>query len=203
MASRSFVAKNRKILTWLLAGALAVLVLFSQSYWEQKRIISDTFFLIGVILVGIATVGRLWCLLYISGYKTETLITTGPYSACRNPLYFFSLLGGVGVGLASETLTIPLVILIGFALYYPFVIRAEEKKLHRLHEKDFESYMNSTPRFIPSFRGLKEPQEYVVRPRVFRKGLFDALWFVWLVGVLELVEALHEYNTLPIFLKLY
>jgi len=134
MASRSFVAKNRKILTWLLAGALAVLVLFSQSYWEQKRIISDTFFLIGVILVGIATVGRLWCLLYISGYKTETLITTGPYSACRNPLYFFSLLGGVGVGLASETLTIPLVILIGFALYYPFVIRAEEKKLHRLHD---------------------------------------------------------------------
>jgi protein-S-isoprenylcysteine O-methyltransferase Ste14 len=36
---------------------------------------------------------RLWCSLYISGYKNSQLITSGPYSLCRNPLYFFSFVG--------------------------------------------------------------------------------------------------------------
>lgn len=203
MTARSFIEKKRKILSWMLGTILLLLILFSKSYWEQVPFISDLFFLFGIVLVGIATVGRLWCLLYISGYKTDTLIRWGPYSLCRNPLYFFSLLGGVGVGLASETLILPGIILICFALYYPFVIKAEERKLHKVHNKEFDDYIDSTPRFFPSFGLLKEPQEYTVKPKAFRKGLFDALWFVWLVGILELIEAFHEYNVLPVILRLY
>ena len=203
MSTRTFVEKKRKILTRLLGIVLVLLILFSESYWEKILIISDIFFLFGIILVGIATVGCLWCLLYISGYKTNTLIKWGPYSICRNPLYFFSLLGGTGVGLASETLILPGIILIGFALYYPFMIRAEERKLRKVHNKDFDDYVDSTPRFFPSLGSLEEPQEYAVKPKAFRKGLFDALWFVWLVGILELIEAFHEYKILPILLKLY
>jgi len=30
----------------------------------------------------------------------------------------------------------------------------------------------------------------------------DVLWFVWLVGVIELVEALHEYHILEPLLRL-
>jgi len=45
---------------------------------------------------------------------------------CRNPLYFFSLLGALGVGLTTETLLIPFVILIAFVGYYPNVIKSEE-----------------------------------------------------------------------------
>jgi len=203
MTARSFIEKKRKILSWMLGMFLFLFVLFSESYWEQKMVVSDILFLFGVMLVGVATIGRLWCLLYISGYKTNTLICLGPYSACRNPLYFFSCLGGAGVGLASETLMLPGIIILGFALYYPLVIRAEERKLHNFHGKDFEDYMNITPRFFPSFHAFQEPQEYTVRPKAFRKGLFDALWFVWLVGILELIEAFHEYEALPVLLRLY
>lgn len=203
MRKRTLVEKKRKILTLLFGIVLFLLVLFSKSYWEQKTVVSDILFLFGIMLVGVGSIGRLWCLLYISGYKTNTLIQCGPYSACRNPLYFFSCLGGVGVGLSNETFILPGIILMGFALYYPLVIRAEERKLHKLYGKEFEDYMNVTPRFFPLFRAFKEPQEYTVRPRTFRKGLFDALWFVWLVGILELIEAFHEYEILPVLLRLY
>jgi len=203
MIIRTFIEKKRKILTWLLGIILFLLLLFSENYWEQKTVVSDILFLFGIMLVGVGSTGRLWCLLYISGYKTNTLIQCGPYSACRNPLYFFSSLGGVGVGLASETLILPGIILIGFALYYPLVIRAEERKLQNMYGKDFDDYMNVTPRFFPSFRSFKEPEKYTVRPRAFRKGLFDVLWFVWLVGILELIEAFHEYEVLPVLLRLY
>jgi protein-S-isoprenylcysteine O-methyltransferase Ste14 len=203
MTSRTLIEKNRKILTWLLGIILLFLVLFSESYWEQKAFMSDIFFLLGVVLVGAATVGRLWCLFYISGYKTDTLIKCGPYSICRNPLYFFSFVGGIGVGLASENLILPGIIIVCFVLYYPLVIKDEEKKLRKIHNKDFDDYFNSTPRFFPSLVLLRETNEYAVKPKAFRRGLFDALWFVWLVGILELVEALHEYKALPILFRLY
>jgi len=74
MRKRTLVEKKRKILTWLLGIVLFLLVLLSESYWEQKIVVSDILFLFGIILVGVGTIGRLWCLLYISGYKTNTLI---------------------------------------------------------------------------------------------------------------------------------
>ena len=37
-------------------------------------------------------------MLYVGGRKNAELVTTGPYSMMRNPLYFFSLLGVAGVG---------------------------------------------------------------------------------------------------------
>jgi protein-S-isoprenylcysteine O-methyltransferase Ste14 len=203
MAKRSFIEKKRRILTLLFAMVLGVLILFSQSRLEEVYFLSELFFFTGIILVGVATVGRLWCSLYIGGHKTKELITVGPYSVCRNPLYFFSFLGGIGIGFASETLTVILLILSAYLFYYPFVIRAEEKKLRRIHGSDFDRYMSKTPRFFPSLAGLSEPEEYTVRPRLFKRRIFDALWFVWIAGILELVEALHEYNVIPTFFRLW
>jgi protein-S-isoprenylcysteine O-methyltransferase Ste14 len=86
-------------------------------------------FLSGIVLVGVATVGRLWCSLYISGYKCAELISTGPYSMSRHPLCFFSFIGFVGVGLATETVTLALVMVCFFLLCYPVVIAQEESEL--------------------------------------------------------------------------
>lgn len=41
------------------------------------------------------------------------------------------------------------------------------------------------------------------RPDRFRARLFDALWFVWALGLLEILEALHEYRVLPTLLTWY
>lgn len=203
MVKRRFVQRNRRIITWFFGAALAPLLMFSHSYWERIDLISSALFLMGTVLVGVATVGRLWCLLYIAGYKTNTLIVTGPYSMCRNPLYFFSFLGGLGLGLATETATVPLIIIAGFVLYYPLVIKAEERRLQSAHGKDFEDYLRSIPSFFPSLAKFVEPEHYTVNCASFRRGLFDAMWFVWLVGIVELVEALHEDNIVPIWLALY
>ena len=44
----------------------------------------------GVILILVCIVGRTWCTLYIGGNKKRELITAGPYSVVRNPLYVFT-----------------------------------------------------------------------------------------------------------------
>ena len=195
--------KWRITLTRIFSVIPGILICISISYWENIGVISTILFLIGILLVGIATIGRIWCSLYISGYKSKTLITTGPYSMCRNPLYFFSFIGSLGVGLSTETLTIPLLLMLGFVIYYPYVIKREYTRLISLHDDKYKEYCENTPAFIPSFSLLKEPEEYMVKPVIFRKSLFDALIFIWIIGFIELVEGLHEANILPVIFRIY
>jgi protein-S-isoprenylcysteine O-methyltransferase Ste14 len=182
----------------LIVGLLAV----SESRWE-RTFMDAVLFLFGAVLVGAATMGRLWCSLYIAGYKEGTLITIGPYSISRNPLYFFSFVGAVGLGLATETFTFGVVFALWFAVFYPPVIRAEERRLRDLHGARFEDYAGRVPRFFPRFSLLVEPDTYVVQPIKFRNHLLDALWFVWGLGLLELLEAAHVYALLPTLVRWY
>ena len=203
ISSHSMIEKLRIPLSRSFAVILGVIILFSSSKWEDVSFASNIVFLTGCILVGIASLGRLWCYLYIAGYKDSSLVTTGPYSISRNPLYFFSLLGALGVGLATETLVIPSIVLILFAMYYPTVIRSEERRLLSLHGEKFESYCKNTPTFFPKLSLLKEPETYKVNPKIFRRNSFNALWFIWLTGILEIIEAFHETGVLPVYIKIY
>jgi len=196
--------KLRINVSQVFVGLLLVLICVSRSSWEEDlHSLTTVLFVLGAVLVGIASIGRLWCSLYIAGYKTERLVNQGPYSISRNPLYFFSLLGAIGVGLASETLLIPLLILIAFVVYYPFVIKSEEADLLKLHDKEYEIYLKEVPRFFPKISLLKEPEDYIVKPIVFKRQMFDALWFIWLMGLLEIIEELHELKLLPTIFKIY
>jgi len=191
-------------LTRVFVAAVLVLLLISGSKWETTApMVSTILFLFGCFLAAIASLGRLWCSLYIAGHKTKDLVTVGPYSICRNPLYFFSMLGGLGVGMATETLTIPALILTAFAVYYPFVIRFEENKLVTVHGEEWKGYFQTVPRFWPKWSLLNEPQDYVVAPKTFRKHIFSALWFIWIIGILELIEELHELHVLSTSFVIY
>jgi protein-S-isoprenylcysteine O-methyltransferase Ste14 len=198
------VEKLRIRISQIFAVLLVVLICFSNNLWEDKApFVSSVLFLLGAVLVGVASLGRLWCSVYIAGYKTDHLVTQGPYSMCRNPLYFFSLLGALGVGFSAESLLIPVLILIGFVAYYPLVIKREEAELAKLHKNDFEMYFKKVPRFFPKTSYLTEPEEYIVKPVVFKRHIFSALWFIWFMGIIEVIEELHEIKVLPTIFNIY
>lgn len=188
-----------------IAAAVGLFFLCSTtSYWDkQNSMVAFVLFLIGMILVAIASLGRMWCSLYIAGYKDQKLITKGPYSLCRNPLYFFSMLGGIGVGFSTETLTFPLLLSVLFAIYYPFVIKSEEIRLERFFGHAFTDYKMKVPAFLPRFSTFDEPEQYVVNPGVYRNHIFSALWFIWIVGLLEVLEGLKEIGLIGAFWTIY
>ena len=154
-----FFIKYRIKITQFLGTILLLLILFFHKNLEGIPAIADIIFFCGITLVGIGTMGRIWCALYISGYKDRILIQSGPYSICRHPLYFFSLLGGLGIGLATETFIIPVIILIGFILFYPLQMDHEEKSLSKVFGKEFQSYLQRTPKFFPKFSLFNTPEE--------------------------------------------
>ena len=188
-----------------LVSAVAVFFLvLSTSRWEnQNAMVTVALFSLGMFLVAIGSMGRMWCSVYIAGYKDKTLITQGPYSVCRNPLYFFSTFGALGVGFCTETFTFPLILLLAMFLYYPLVVRKEERRLREAFGDDFNDYARRTPAFFPNFSRLSEPETYAVKPRVYRRHMFSALWFVWIVGLLELAEGLKEVGWLHTFWSFY
>lgn len=194
----------RILKTRLFAVLPVIFLLFTRSAWEVKApVIPMILFLAGLHLAAVAALGRLWCSLYIAGHKDATLIQQGPYSLCRNPLYFFSFLGAIGVGMATETFTVPVVLAVAFLLYYPSVIKKEEIKLKEMFPNDFDDYCAKVPRFFPHHFAFEEPKSCTVKPRIYRKHIFSALWFILIVGWLEFFEELHEIGVIPVFFHLF
>lgn len=202
---KSWNERSRRLITFFFGLLIGVCLLFGQSGWSTNPLVEESLMLAACIFASIGAFGRIWCSLYIAGYKNNTLVKSGPYALCRNPLYFFSFIGGTGTALATETLTIPLLVMLAFACYYPFIILREQKRLQELFGEEFSKYCQETPSFFPSWKGirnLQQPLTYTVNPKIFTHNFIDALWFVWIIGILELVSGLQESNILPVLFKL-
>lgn len=152
---------------------------------------------LGLVIVAVAASGRAWCSFYLSGRKDSVLTIDGPYSLCRNPLYFFSGLGAIGVGLCTEILVYPVLILAIFAIYYPGIIRREEVRLGEIFGEAYIQYRLRTPAFFPSFKSFIEPQRWNANPRLFRRHLTDATMFVFIAALLGLIGKLKSVGIIP------
>jgi len=60
----------------------------------------------GSLLVAVGVFGRVFCSMFIGGRKNDQLIVSGPYSVVRNPLYVFSFIIFIGIGLQSRSLVL-------------------------------------------------------------------------------------------------
>jgi protein-S-isoprenylcysteine O-methyltransferase Ste14 len=151
----------------------------------------ELFELLGFVLLASAALGRLWCLAYISGFKNEVLMTEGPYSVVRNPLYAFNFVGAVGFGLAVENALLAALIALGFLAFYPGVVRREEARLAQQFGESYVRYCDSTPRWIPRWSNFHEPENLTIFPRRFRAGLLSTMWFLWAFLIWEVFEELR------------
>jgi len=198
-------ARYRILVSKIFGISIVLIFLLSENIWAHKSYagwLSMILQSIGLILVTICVLGRLWAALYLCGNKTFTLVTQGPYSVVRNPLYFFSFLGVVGIGLTAGSITGLLLIIFMFLFNYLPTILDEEKTLEKFHNENLAEYMAKVPRLIPNFSLLSEPEFYEIQPYFFRKTIFDVMWFFWVYLILVIIQGLHMFNILPAFFKI-
>lgn len=147
--------------------------------------------MLGFGLLILAALGRIWCGIYISGRKDRVLCTDGPYSLCRNPLYFFSFLGVAGFSLALESLFLFAVCSVGYLVLYRFIIASEERRLRSMFGASYAEYLASVPRFVPQLKRPTQVESISIQPRILEKSLKEVVWFLLAIILIEALEAVH------------
>lgn len=148
------------------------------------------------LLAGLAV--RIWCTFYIGGRKSKQLITQGPYSISRNPLYIGTCLLVIGVGLCFQN---PAMLAFSLAIILPahfFVIRMEETHLEKLFGEEFLAYKRRVPRYWPRLSGYESPANVTVPVRAIRRIAIDTAAILILPEIEDLLEILHSHGLLPV-----
>lgn len=191
-------AANRLLLSRLFGIILLLFITFSAPPWDLGGYVALSSELTGFLLLMVATCGRIWATIYIAGFKDDALITEGPYSIVRNPLYLFSFVGALGFGLAVEHPIAGIIILVLFLAFYPTIVRREEERLIQLFGSDFVAYCQRTPKWIPRFRHYHQLTEYTINLRRATKGIISSMWFVFAFLLWEVIERLQAHEVIPI-----
>ncbi len=196
----------RKHVLRLLFLFWVAMMLFSQSLWVADAAAHEALEYAGMALIGTAILGRTWSSLYIGGRKNAVLMQDGPYSLMRNPLYTFSFIGAVGIGLQLGSGLFGLITLAICVLVFWPVVRKEEQHLDQLFGDAYAQYRRTVPRFLPNLLSLRSKWRGVetleVRPALVVRTFADASLFALAIPAMELVEHAQFLDWLPIVLVL-
>lgn len=149
------------------------------------------------LLAGLAV--RIWCIFYIGGRKSKELITQGPYSICRNPLYVGTFLLAVGAGLCFENLLFLALCVIMIIPAHLLVVRMEEDHLDKIFGNEYRTYKQRVPRYWPRFSSYQSPKTLTVPVLAIRRIATDTILVLFLPVIEDLLEILHNHNLIPVF----
>lgn len=195
---------NRMIVQWVCGIALLGVVVFSAPVYDFGVV----FMPLGILLLFCGILGRLYATLYIGGMKNagsdgKSFVSDGIYSVCRNPLYFFSFLGFLGLLLLKGEITLIVIGVIAYLVIYRITILGEEKFLSSQYGESYQKFLKTTPRFFPSFAKFKYNERLEIRPLFLHKEIKQS--FVWLLFafIIYAIQIAQEYEYLPILLNIF
>ncbi len=144
--------------------------------------------IIGYSLVVLGAVGRIYTTAFLGGHKNKNLITEGPFSKVRNPLYVFSIIGVAGIAFLTAR---PIIIILAPALtiwIYHYLVKREETFLLSEFGEPYQNYLNTVPRFIPNMKLKGSAETIVSNPRLLYIAVMDSFWWFVSIPIMMLVE---------------
>ena len=117
------------------------------------RIFGIIFNIAGLILLVWVhkTLGQHWSMLLKLGQE-HALVTTGPYSRVRHPMYTYFYIMVIATALISANLLVGVFGIGVWTILYVVRVGDEEKMLLNQFGDEYRVYMNRTGRLLPKFR---------------------------------------------------
>lgn len=192
----------RRIVLGVLIVALFSVLLFVQALSPPDKPAHEILEWAGIVLIVLGIAGRLWSTLYIGGRKSTTIVSGGPYSITRNPLYVSSSIAAAGVGAQTGSIVVTL----GFALLcaaaFHVVILREERHLTEVLGPDYVEYLNSVPRFLPNWSLFNDGETGGFRSKDLLRTLLDGLVFLLAIPAFELIDLAQGWGWVPVLFRL-
>lgn len=187
--------KNRMLMSRLSILIIIALILFTRESFVNDHPIHEILDILGVTLVGVCALGRVYCTAFLGGQKNKKLVTYGPFSVVRNPLYVFSLIGVLGISLMSNHIIIVIALPLLFYVMYVNLIKREEIFLKEAFGEEYTRYCEKTARLWPNFSHYVAPETVTSYPKQMWHATRDAcVWFLPFV-VFEVFEYLKPFFT--------
>lgn len=122
---------------------------------------------IGVTFIVAGESLRIWAVGY-AGASTRArtlgaardLVTTGPYSYVRNPLYLGNFLLSFGVCLVANVYWLVVILIVGYFCQYLPIIALEESYLLESCGQVYQTYREQVHRFVPRFHPYPNPSAH-------------------------------------------
>ncbi len=187
----------------ILMVLIVALILFAKPEITPNTFFEELFDWLGYVLVIFACLGRTFASVFICGRKNQKLSTQGLFSMVRNPLYVFSFIGTIGMGLFSGYLTVLALLTVFFIFYYHAVVRSEENFLSKKFGDEYTEYKKRVPRWFPEQWKIELPEIIEVHPKLLLQTIRDAALLFLMFPIMEIIESLHETGVLPTFFSLY
>lgn len=201
--TRMFSLRKRMFNTRLLIFSVMLIMLFAKPFILPESALHEAMIGTGYFFVIACVLGRIYCSIFISRLKNKQLIDIGPYSVVRNPLYAFSFIGTLGLVLQTGFVSIAILTILLFCLYYPYIVKSEESKLVRKFGQEYLNYLERVPRWIPRTFKMKLPDNVQACPAVIATSIRDAALFFLAIPCFKLFEHLHAWHIVPTWFSLY
>jgi len=192
----------RRLVLAIVIVAMFAVLLFCQSLFPPEGMVHETVEMIGLLLIFLGIVGRLWSTLYIGGRKSQEMVTGGPYSITRNPLYVFSTVAAAGVGAQSGSILVTVGFAVLCAAAFHIVILREERHLKEVLGAPYLAYLDRVPRFFPKPSLYQEGDTSGFKPRLLLTTLLDGLVFLVAMPIFETIDSAQMSGYLPVLLRL-
>jgi protein-S-isoprenylcysteine O-methyltransferase Ste14 len=200
--SKPFNQKKRLFIAQLMGVSAILVLLVSEPSWKDMSLPQQVMESFGTLLVLVCMFGRLWATLFVGSRKNVELVTTGPYSVTRNPLYLFSTIGLAGLGLVFGSIIITVILAALGYLVLAVTARKEAAFLRQRFADEYPAYEKRTPQFWPDPRLYNSPDEVTFSPELLGRAFRDTLYFLLLIPVIGAVGHLHDMGYLPVLFRI-
>ncbi len=192
----------RRIILGVLIVALFAILLFVQAMSPPETLAHELIEWSGIIMMVLGVTGRLWATLYIGGRKSAEIVSGGPYSVTRNPLYLFSSIAAAGVGAQTGSIVVTLCFAVLCAGAFHIVILREEQHLTDVLGKKYVEYLGKVPRFFPNWSLFHDGETGGFRSKDLLRTLLDGLVFFFAIPAFELVDLAQKWGWVPVLFRL-
>jgi len=192
----------RKRLLIFATIALGACFVVMGSRWPDGQAAHEVIEFGGIVLILLCILGRTWCSFYIAGRKDVNLVTVGPYSVCRNPLYVFSILGAVGVGAQFGTITSAIIVGLLAWLVFELVVHQEEKSLKAAYGSAYHEYCRRVPRFLPRWSQWRGVATIEIDMGRVTRTFMDACVFLLAIPFAETLEYLQQSGLIAVLFRM-